>query len=148
MISVRTICCTQPKADKVQLNWRGEFEARIVAHPGGELLGQAHVLANVVLQAFDAVMPDYKPKLERAKTAPELDVPVAIINDRAGFRRLVAQILRQDGKRLDQVLPVGDGENVAIEIGEHPFVRVEAVTVGDFHAIVNEAEFRTERGRA
>src|ERR1700675_5144459 len=144
MISVRTICCTQPKADKVQLNWRGEFEARIVAHPGGELLGQAHVLANVVLQAFDPVMPDHEPELERTKTAPELDVPVAIINDGAGFRRLVAQVLRQDGKRLDQVLPVGDVEDVAIEVGEHPFMRIEAVTVGEFDAIVNETEFRTE----
>src|ERR1700682_6675836 len=114
MISVLTICCTQPEADEVQLGGRGEFEARIVAHPGGELLGQAHVLANVVLQAFDAVMPDYKPELERAKTAPELDVPVAIINDRARFRCLVAQVLRQDGKWLDQVLPVGAGGNTAI----------------------------------
>src|SRR5713226_9214964 len=125
MILVRAIYCVQPAADEIELRGRGEFEARIVVHPGGELLGQAHVLANVVLQAFDAVMPDYKPKLERAKTAPELDVPVAIINHSTGFSGLVAQVLRQDGKRLDQVLPVGDVEDVAIEVGEHPFVRIE-----------------------
>ena len=75
--------CAQPEANKIELGGRGEFEARIIAHPGGKLLGQAHVLANVVLQAFDPVMPDHEPKLERAKAASELDVPVAIINDRA-----------------------------------------------------------------
>ena len=93
-------------------------------------------------------MPDHKPKLERAKTAPELDVPVAIINHRARFRGLVAQVLRQNRQRLDQLLAVGDIEAVAIEVGEHPFVRVEAVAVGEFHAIVNKAKLRAERGRA
>src|SRR5208282_5902694 len=92
---------------------------------GRELLSQAHVLANVMLQAFDPVMPDHKPTLERAKTASELDVPVAIINDGAGFRLLVSQGFRQHGERLDQVLAVGDVEDIAIEVGEHPFVRVE-----------------------
>src|SRR5713226_2729867 len=94
MILVRTICRAQAGADEVEPGGRGEFEARIVAHPGGELLGQTHVLANVVLQAFDPVMPDHEPKLERTKTAPELDVPVAIINDSARFSGLVAQVLR------------------------------------------------------
>jgi hypothetical protein len=43
---------------------RGDLEALIIAHPARELLRQAHVLANVMLQAFDAVMPDHKPELE------------------------------------------------------------------------------------
>ncbi len=138
----------QPEADEIKLSGRGQFETRIVAHPTGELLRQSHVLANVVLQPFDPVMPDHKPKLERTKTASELDVPVAIINNRAGFTCLIAQVLGQDRKRLDQVLPVGDVEAAAIEVGEHPFVRVEAVTVGELNAIVDEAKFRAERGRA
>src|ERR1019366_2356142 len=140
LILISMISRAQPEADKIELGRRSEFEARIVAHPGCELLSQAYVLANVVLQAFDPVMPDHKPQLERAKTAPELDVPVAIINDGAGFRRLVAQVLRQHGERLDQVLAVGDVEDVAIEVGEHPFVRVEGVAVRELHAIVDEAE--------
>ena len=64
VILVRTIYRAQPEADEVELSGRGEFEARIPAHPVGELLGQTHMLANVVLQAFDPVMPDHKPKLE------------------------------------------------------------------------------------
>src|ERR1035437_7527377 len=89
LILITMISRAQPEADKVELGGRGEFEARIAAHPGGELLSQAHVLANVVLQPFDPVMPDHKPQLERAKPASELDVPVAIINDGAGFLCLV-----------------------------------------------------------
>src|ERR1700674_1605545 len=50
-ILVRAICRAQPEADEVELGGGGEFEARIVAHPGGELLGQPHVLANVLLRA-------------------------------------------------------------------------------------------------
>src|SRR5260370_6226510 len=147
-ILVRTICRAQPEADEVELRGRGEFEARILAHPGGELLGETHMLANMVLQSFDPVIADDEPKLECAKAAPELDVPVAIINDSAGFRCPVAQVLRQDRKRSDQVLSVNDVKAVAIEVGEHPFVRVEAVAVVEFHTIVNESEFRAERGRA
>src|SRR5450755_3538233 len=101
-----------------------------------------------MLQALDAVVTNYKPQFKRAKTASELDVPVAIVNHRAGFRRLVAQVLRQNGERLDQVLSIGDVEYVAIEVGEHPFMRVEGVAVGKFDAIVDETEFRAQRGRA
>src|SRR5579859_917405 len=96
------------------------------------------MLANVVLQAFDAVMPNDKPKLERPKAASELDVPVAIINDRARVGRRVAQVLAQNRERADQVAPVGHVEAVAIEVGKHPFVRIESVTVGELDAILNE----------
>jgi len=43
----------QPEADEVEQRGRGEFEARIIAHPSGKLLRQPHVLANVMLQPFD-----------------------------------------------------------------------------------------------
>ena len=39
---------------------------------------------------------------------------------------------------------IGDVEAVAVEVGEHPLVGIEAVTVGEFHAVVKEAELRTE----
>jgi len=54
----------QPEEDEVKLGGCGEFEARIVAHPSSKLLGQSYVLANVVLQSLNPVMPDHEPKLE------------------------------------------------------------------------------------
>src|ERR1700730_13045245 len=58
LILVGTISRTQTTTDEDELSGRGEFEARIVAHPGGESLGQTHVLANMVLQRFDTVIAD------------------------------------------------------------------------------------------
>src|SRR5208283_2057189 len=43
----------QPEADEIEIGGRGEFKARIAAHPSGELLRQANVLANVMLQPLD-----------------------------------------------------------------------------------------------
>jgi hypothetical protein len=48
---------------------------------------------------------------------------------------------------LNQVPAIGYEEAIAIEVGEHPFMRVERVAVGKLDAIVNEAKFRTKRGR-
>src|SRR5271170_5762031 len=101
------------------------------------------MLANVVLQAFNSVMPDYEPKLERSKTPAEWDMPVAIINHCAGFRRLITQIFRQHRERLNQVLAVRDIEDAAIAICEHPFMRIEVIAIREFHAILNETEFWT-----
>ena len=42
---------------------------------------------------------------------------------------------------------IPDEETIAIEIGEHPFVGIEAVAVGEFQPGVNVAEFGTERRR-
>ena len=43
---------------------------------------------------------------------------------------------------------VGHEEAVAVEVGEHPLVRVEAVAVGQFQAVVEVAELGAEAGRA
>src|SRR5450755_3555503 len=61
----------QPEASQIKLSGRGQFEARIAAHPVRKLLGQPYVLANVVLQALNPVMPDHKPELQRAETPPQ-----------------------------------------------------------------------------
>src|ERR1700678_536861 len=135
----------QPETNKIELRRSSKLEARILLNPAGKLLGQAHMLANVVLQTFDPVMPDYKPKLKRTKTAAELDVPVAIIDHCTGCRCLIAQILRQHRQRLNQVFPVGNVENIAIKIGEHPFVRIKCIAIGELCTIIEETEFRTER---
>ena len=71
------------KANQIQRHGRGQLKAIIVAYPFGELLRQFHMLANVMLQAFHAVVTDYEPQLQRAEAAAELDVPVTIVDDRA-----------------------------------------------------------------
>ena len=85
-----------PEAHQVQRHRRCQFEIFILAHPVRECLSQLHVAAYVMLQAFDAVMADHEPQLQRAETAAELNMPVAIVDDRARFRSLIAQVFRQD----------------------------------------------------
>ena len=102
----------------------------------------------MVLQAFHAIVADHEPQLQRAEAAAELNVPVAIVDHRARFRGLVAQVFRQNAQRLDERLAVGDPEAVAVEVGEHPLMRIEVVAVGEFDSVLQMAELRAERGRA
>src|ERR1700722_14440393 len=60
---------SQTEADEIELYRSGHFEARIVPHPNRKLLRQPNVLANVLLQAFNPVVANYKPELERTKPA-------------------------------------------------------------------------------
>jgi len=80
------------EADKVERDWRGEFEAIIFSNPLCKFPSEADVLAHVVLQAFNPIVPDYKPSFERSEAAPKGNLPVSIVDDRAGFGSLVAQV--------------------------------------------------------
>src|SRR5258707_15528753 len=99
------------------------------------------MFANVMLQALHAIMPDHKPQLQRTKPPPQLNVPVAVIDHCPRLSRLVAQVLRQNRKRLNQVLAVGDIETIAVESCKHPLVRIESVAVGKLDAVMNKPKF-------
>ena len=77
---VQIVPAAMSETNQVQGGGRGQLESSVGAHPGGELLGKFNVAPHVVLQAFDAVMPDHEPELQGSKTPSELDVPVAVID--------------------------------------------------------------------
>ena len=97
-------------------------------------------------QALGAVPAQDEPELEGPEPPAQRDMPVAVVDDRAGFGGRVAQVLGQHGEGLDQLGPVGDPEGVAVEPGEKPLVRVEAVGVGQLHAGMGPAQFGADRG--
>jgi len=136
------------EADEVQRRRRSELEAIVGTDPRFEELRQAHVLADVELQSFYAVMADYEPELQGAKSPAERNLPIAIVDHRPGLAGLILQIFRQHAQRVDQSGAVRHIEAIAIEVGEHPLVRVEAIAVGEFEAVMDEAELRAHRGRA
>src|SRR5580693_6702705 len=133
---IRLVPSFVAKTDQVQRHGRGQFKARIVAHPVRKLLRQFDVPANVMLQALHSVVPDHKPQLERTKSPPKRYLPLAVVNHRTRFRSLVAQIFRQDAQSPDKRLAVSNPETVAVESREHPLVWIEAVTVGELDAIL------------
>src|ERR1700734_3488381 len=98
---------------------------------------------DVKLQSFDAVVLDDEPQFERAEASAEGHVPVAIIEDRARLSGLVAQIFRRYAQAVRQRLAVSDVEAGAVEIGEHPFVRVEAVAVGELQSVLDVTKLGT-----
>jgi hypothetical protein len=100
------------------------------------------------LQSFHPVMPDDEPKLQRAESPPQGYLPIAIVKHCAGFGRLVFQILWQNAQRFNQCITVRDIEAVAIKIGKHPFVWIEAVAVGVLDSPLEVAKFRTQCRRA
>ena len=73
-------------------------------------------------------------------------MPIAIVNHFAGLRGLITQIFRKNAHRVDEGLAIGDVKAIAIEICEHPFVRIEAITVRELKTVVNPTKFRAERG--
>ena len=79
------------------------------------------------------------PQLERPEAAPERDLPVAVVDRRAGLGRRRAEVLGQDAQRAEQRGPVGGPVQVAVEVDAHPLVRVGAVAVGELEAVVDPA---------
>ena len=116
------------------------------ADHGGQLLGDLDVATDHRLERLDAVTPDREPQLERPEAAPERDLPVAVVDDGARLGGLGPQVLRQDAEGAEQRGTVGGPEQVAVEVDAHPLVRVRAVAVGEFHAVVDPPELGRQRG--
>src|SRR5579872_2594148 len=100
----------------------------------------------VILKALNPVMANDEPQFQRAKSPAERNLPIPIIENRSRLGGFVPQILRKDAESLDQSLAIRDIKAVAIEIGEHPLMRIERVAVRKFYSVVRVAELRAQRG--
>src|SRR5436190_13677901 len=99
-------------------------------------------------QTFHAVVTNHEPKLKRPEAASERHMPIAIIDDGSRFGWLVTQILGQDAQGFDQGGAVGDVKAVTIKVGEHPFVGVEGIGIGQLNPLLEMTELGTESSRA
>src|SRR5208283_37366 len=145
---IALVPATKSEARQVQRHRRSQLKAIVLLHPFGKLPRHLDVLADVVLKTFHAVITNDEPQLQGTKPAPERDMPVPVVEHCTGFRGGVAQVFWQDAQSIDERLPFGDEETVAVEIGEHPFMRIEGVAVGEFNSVLDKAEFGTQCGRA
>lgn len=59
---------------------------------------QTNMVPDVRFQARDTVASEDEPDLQGAETAPERDLPVAVIGHETGVREIVAKIGRRDGE--------------------------------------------------
>src|ERR1700685_1639813 len=109
---------------------------------------QFSVTPDVILQACDAIGANYEPQLQGAKAAAERNLPVAVVKPRTRFRGLVAQVFGKNTQSLNQSLAIGHVKAVAIEVGKHPLVRIERVTVGKFDPTMSIPKLRTQRSRS
>src|SRR5712692_10443014 len=99
-----------------------------------------------MLQPFHSIVADYEPQLERPESPTQGNLPVAIVDHRSGFGRLVAQIFRQHAQSLDEGFSVCDIKTIAVELGDPPLMRIKAAAVGKLQAGMDVTKFRTERG--
>src|SRR5262245_49921995 len=91
---------------------------------------------HVVPQPLNPIVPDDKPQLQSTETPAQRDVPVSIVKHSTGISRAVTQILRHNTQCPNQCLSVSHIETIAIEIGEHPLMRVEAITVRELNSLL------------
>src|SRR5512134_4040905 len=105
---VQRIAADVPETDEIERRGSGELEARGLLDPGFEFLRELDVPPDVTLEPFDAVVTDHEPELQSPEAAAKRDLPIAVVEDRAGFRGLVAQVLGKDRESPDQGGPVGD----------------------------------------
>ena len=143
---VGAVFAVQAEADEGPRRGVDELEARVRGQPVAQPRGEGHVPAHERLQPVHAEVPDHEPELECTEAAAEGHLPVAVVDHLAGVGGGVAQVFGQHAQRLHQRGAVADPEGVAVEVDEHPLVRVHAVAVGLLHAGVDCAEFRAERG--
>src|SRR5215813_4277836 len=95
---ILVVAGAQAEAHQIERRFDRQFEALVALDPGSELLRQSHVLANVEAQAFYAVVAQHKPQLQGTEAAPQGDMPVAVVDDRARLGGLVAQIFGRDAQ--------------------------------------------------
>jgi len=105
-----------------------DLKSLILAHQHLELLGQRHVIADVLLQAPDAVCPEDEPKLERPEAATQWDAVVAVVHS---AQVLVAQVQGIHIERALQVhhIPYPQGGGIEVRQKQLVGVRVEGVGV-------------------
>ena len=98
------------------------------------------MFANARGEPFAAKIADDHPKLERAKTPPELDAVIRSAANLPLLRR--AQVFRHQGKRAPQQIHPAAVKHRKIERREQPFVRVEHQRVCAVATIQNLAQLR------
>src|ERR1700735_5147629 len=104
--------------------------------------------ANQELQSFHSIVLNDEPQFQGTKSAAQRDVPVAVIEDPSCFAGLIAQIFGCDAEAVSQSFTVSDVEAGAVEIREHPFVRVETIAIGEFEGVLKVTKLRAQRGGA
>ena len=77
------------EADERQMDGRDTLQRRLVVHPLCEVGRKTDVLRDVMSNPAHAVVAEDPPKLERAETTTERDVPVAVVDDGTRLARLV-----------------------------------------------------------
>src|SRR5690348_4284408 len=75
-------------------------------------------------------------------------MPVAKVSHRSTCRRGVAEIFRRNRQGLGQSLAVRNIEASAVEVGEHPFVTIKAITIRQLEAAMDPAKLFAQSGRA
>lgn len=90
----------------------------------GKLFAQADVLADMRLQALDAVGANDEPDLEAAEAPTEGDLPVAVVGHEARVGVVVAQDGEGDAQGLDEPAALADPEHAAVKVGQEPLVQV------------------------
>src|SRR5579871_4774323 len=118
------------KAHQIEGWGQDELEVGRSLHPAGESLRELDVPLDVISQAVHAVVADHEPELERPESPSRRNLPVPIVEHRAGVARHVLEIFGKDAERLDEARALAHVKHAAVEIGEHPLMRIEAVAVG------------------
>lgn len=127
----------QAKANQAQLDLVAHLEALVLQHQLLELLRQADVVPDVLLQAGDAVGAQHEPQLERAEATRQWNSPVPVVDGGVGVA--VLQIKRIDDQCGRQADAITHPQRGAVEVRQQPFIgiRVEGVCVLD---ALNEAD--------
>src|ERR1700704_1608005 len=98
------------------------------------------MLPHLATQTLGPIAPDRRPELQRAESPAERYLPVPVVDDGPGLGGGVSKVFRQDAEGVDERLPVGYIEGVAVEVHEHPLVRIDAIAVGSLQAFVDETQ--------
>ena len=142
-LAVELVSSAMTKTNQIQRREHSQFKTLVLFNPGRKLLCQLDMSADMMPQSLHPVMSDDKPELQRTETASERNLPVAVVDHRSGFGGFIAQIFRQYTQGLNQSIAICNIKTIAVKVGEHPLVGVEAIAVGHFQPVVNPTILRT-----
>ena len=123
-----------------------DFEIRFGGKALRQILRPGDMVADHRPQAFEAVIAQQEPELQRAEAAAERHRPFRIVDD--AVMAMGAQIFGLDRQRADQRFRLAHELDGAIELRAEPFMRIEDDGIGAFDALPQVTEFRADHRRA
>lgn len=130
---VGVVASLQSEANEAHRHFLYNFESLVTCAQPLKEVSQGDVLPDMFLEIFNAIQSQHEPQLESSEPTSQRDLPVAVVG--RGALLVVLQVQRVDIERVYNPARLFEPHCGAIEVNQHPFVRVEVKGICFFDSL-------------